>query len=91
MFNFKGAGKSAQYGYSEAVPSGVLEGLTGISFGEMMEGFDFSGIFRRRGNLRKEENLTENGSKKNAYLKKVQKTSFYDGRIIRSLLVKTRE
>ena len=38
VFNFEDAGKSAQYGYSEAVPSGVLEGLA-VCFGEMMEGY----------------------------------------------------
>ena len=38
VFNFEDAGKSAQYGYSEAVPSGVLEGLR-ICFGEVIEGY----------------------------------------------------
>lgn len=38
VFNFEDAGKSGEYNYGEAVPSGVLEGLE-IRFGEMAEGY----------------------------------------------------
>ena len=38
VFNFEDAGKSAQYSYTESVPSGVLEGLR-ICFGEVVEGY----------------------------------------------------